>query len=769
MHNCTRFLLLGFLFFLIPVHVMADEISVTGSIPPKATDVQFVLERETAMPVAENETVTYKITYGSRLYYSAPVTLEAAWDPGIVQGTGQSVNIAEYRSGSATSAYANAPAVIDLINRKITWEIPAFPANLQNQSVSFSLITNAVYTGTRDVAFTVRAKAALDGYSVPEQSSITTYRYITQLVPTPSAYPAAAVATPTLTPTPTIPAPFSRSIRSVSLRSITASSMRLDIELPAASSLIVAFSRSPTGAAQKVILPFSPDLKRTVDLDKLEENTSYYVRITATDPYGNQSASDLYVFKTALSSSPPEVIKDSLLVTSDNYVLLDGKADGSSGSMPVVVAPEKQTLVVKFRLNNAQVRKVQAAIRNRTVLGISSSGEDAQDSGLADAFEIATGTYVVTYRTPSRPGAYEIIIRIEDAAGNIVERKIANLNVSESFKVFDSARKIPLEAVRVTLYLFNPRTGSYVLLPPRLFSFQNPSLTTGMGEVTILLPSGKYLARLQGIGYGEKEIPFTLGSGPDEGYPQIYLTPQPFSVGTAAKYYWAAGADVLAQSQIYLASMSSSNRFFELNAFIATALLVILTGLSFSSRLRVPFRSLFAYLSHHGNIAVFRREDGEAINGQVCERTSGEAVPGAEVFLIETRLGKTVSHVRTDAAGRFRMHKLKTERYRIEVMADGHERGLFELDQLQANGESGFVLHIGRGVPGTLFIWEAGQIFENFLSVIFELLLVVSLVFEMSLGSVFGWAKALPFLAASCINLGGWLVHLAHLKKLRER
>jgi hypothetical protein len=60
-------------------------------------------------------------------------------------------------------------------------------------------------------------------------------------------------------------------------------------------------------------------------------------------------------------------------------------------------------------------------------------------------------------------------------------------------------------------------------------------------------------------------------------------------------------------------------------------------------------------------------------------------------------------------------------------------------------------------------LWEDGlSWFEKFLGLIFEFILIQTIVLEITFGFVLGWPKTLPFLIISILNLGIWLLHLTH-------
>jgi len=130
--------------------VSNDQIVVTGKVGAKSDD--FELEADKSVEEAiQNQEVGITINFKSNLNYTArPIKIEAEWSLGTIQGSPiPSVEVVNYLANSANS-YRGAVPIIDLINRKITWNISSIEAGSDN-NLYFKLKTNQNYTGANKV------------------------------------------------------------------------------------------------------------------------------------------------------------------------------------------------------------------------------------------------------------------------------------------------------------------------------------------------------------------------------------------------------------------------------------------------------------------------------------------------------------------------------------------------------------------------------------------------------------------------------------------
>ncbi len=746
-----------------------QSVTVSGIVVPRNSDFQVGITSDATGILHGDSIVTYTITYGSRLYYAGPVTIQTQWDRGTIQGgtATSTVDGLNYIVGSAGITSGASP-VIDLVNQKITWTIPSFPAQTTNQSVTFKLAVSSSYSGTSAVNFPVRVRLITSQVTTPDQSSTLTY----QLNP-PAATPT-PIPTPTIVPTPSVPPPRQPAnlfFTNLSFRSIIDSSIRLLSQTSVPAQLTVSYGTSPTQLIQRMYKsPFTS--VQDILLDNLTANTTYYIQMTATDASGNTKTSEVFNFTTALPSEKPVVNKDSVSFISSDIVLFvprpqntDTTSKNQELPKPLLVVPQDLSYNFRFQVTKGTtVTKVQTIVRNAYVLGITSNQTEEPNTQITDLIETQPGVYEGRLKTPSLPGSYEEFARIYDEKGNIVEDKIADITVSQPLRVYRKDTKQPIERAQMYISYFNFRTKAYLPLPPQLFPVKNPSYTDLNGQDVLALPQGKYQVHITAVGYKEKDVFFTLGPNPGENYPAVFLTAEPFNIVTTVKYYINILSDFLGATKTYVQDISYSVRFFDLNAVVSVSILVFLTLLSFSSRIHVPLRWLFSYFLHYARILSVQKKLGTIIKGRVFEKDSGTPINLAEVYLVAQDSETIFAHTHTDIRGDFLFKILPEKGYDIQVMAEGYEPTRFHQSEIHAVELGGYLLGITKTIHAPSLQKRVMIFITKFFALWFEALLLLSVLFELSLGYTLGWNKALIFFVISLVNLSLWILHLSHLR-----
>lgn len=723
--------------------VSDDQISITATIKERSGDFPLEIKQlTTGEPFPQYTTLEYKITYGSDLSYKIPLTLEASWQAGEIEGApGSTVDVLEYINGSAGLAFNDTSPTIDLVNKKIIWKIKSYPAKKKDQTVSFKLRTNALYTGKRKVNSKVSAKILTDTTSA-EKSVVTSYLYNPRFEATPQE--------------PIV----------VYLRSVTSDRASILIQTLNESRVQVKYGVDLVDLTQGAsTLQYAKE--QIVVLNNLIPQTSYYFTVTAIKKDGTAITSDTFTFNTAKISVAPEVDQESLVFTSSD-IILSFPDDQKSGS-PTFTLPQGTSYNFRFKLNRYEnVKQVQGTVRNKSVLGI--NNEEIIEPTATDTtlFERQPGLFEGRLKSPETPGTYEIYLKVSDYSGNIVENKIAQVQVSERFTIRNQKTGNPIEGAQILLYFYNPRTRIFEVIPEKVIPIKNPSYTDIKGQISYPLPSGKYKAQIVAIGYNAQEIEFNIGPNPGEEYPTVYLSPQPFNLFTLGLYYGTIIRDLAHSFQTYIQKLANSVRFFELNAFLATSFLVFLTLLSFSSRLRIPLHSLIEYFLHRTKIATIHKKLGERIKGRIFDEETGDILALADVFLIDAEKNKVVGHAKTSLNGDFTFLKYPNRAYELEVMKDGYEPILFHESEIQAVELGGYLLSIHKRELGPTIKEKVKIYTEKILSLLFEALLITSIISEASLGYALGWQKVAPFLFISLVNLGLWIIHLSHLRSERN-
>lgn len=759
--------------------LFADQTAQTTAsvtVPPKSSDYQFNLSAiDGKTTVSQNTILSYQITYGANTSgnLASTVTIVADYS-GDTASDG--TDVLDYVTSSATNAYNNTHPVVDILHRTITWTINSLPAGTTDQVVTFQLQTNGNYTEPSSVGLSIRARMSNQYLTLPDQIVQQSYVFNqTLLTPTPSSIPntpspTQLVITPTITKNPTPTITQIKTPMNIFVRSVSPTTISLEIQTDTPTQAIVLYGSEPDNLSNKLIYSSFSQVE-DISLVNLQEKTSYYVKIQTIDTSGTIQNSDIFVFTTGQQSLAPQIDPQTITFVSSDVVLYtappssQNQEKSATPQSPLIVIPQNVSYNFRFQFTQPLIiKRVQAIIRNRHVLGITSSESNDPNSISTDLIETQDGLFEGRLKSPSTPGSYEEFARIYDTQGNITEEKIAEMYVSQPLRVLDKQTKQPIESAQMYIYYANRHSDTYEPLPPQLFPIKNPGYTDINGEFSIPLPQGKYKIKVTAIGYNQENISFMLGKNPQENYPTIYLQREPFNISTTIFYYWTILLDVLGETRLYIQGLSNSIRFFEFNALLASTILVFLTLLSFSRRIHIPLRSLTQYFFHYAQIASIKEKFGNKIVGRLFDKENGAIIPHADVYLIDAQRDTVLGHTITNNNGDFRFLAQPHQGYNIQVMADGFEPVTFLQSEIQAVELGGYLLSIQKRRTKVNIKEKFTIMSEKMLSLWFETLLITSFIFELSLGYTLGWTKAIVFITISLINLTLWLVHLSHLR-----
>ncbi|MBI5621186.1 hypothetical protein HY949_05360 [Candidatus Gottesmanbacteria bacterium] len=716
-----------------------DQITIAGTIKEHAADFPIAIAKDGPEgPVPQYTTIPFTITYGSDLAYAQTLRLEASWNAGEIDGSpGSTVDVLEYKDGSASPAFGRITPTVDLVNKKIVWTIASFPAKKKGQTVTFTLRTNALYTGKRNITSRVTATLYTDKTSVGA-STPAIYRYNPSVLTSPLE--------------PLI----------ITVRSIASGSATLAIESMDETVVRVQYG-TEQNALNKIIRTIQYARDHVVTLPNLTPDTSYFFIVTAFPNDGTSVTSDVYEFRTATRSYAPEIDTSSLMFSSADLIITPVYT--RAGKSPAFSLPQGTPYNFRFKVNNADdIKRIQGIVRNKTVLGITSEEIIEPTSTDTTLFERQPGIFEGRLKSPQDTGTYEIVLNVSDYRGNVAEQTIAEVYVAKRLTIKNKTTEKPVEGAQILILYRNPRTRIFDPIPESVIPVKNPSYTDINGQIPYPLPQGTYKAKITAIGYRGQEVDFTIGQNPGEDYPEVSLVPEPFALPTIARYYWTILLDVVSSSRSYIQKLSRSVRFFELNTLIALTLFVYLTLLSFSSRIRIPLHSLIEYFLHRTKIATIHKKLGERIKGRIFDEKTGDILSSADVFLIDSEKNKIVGHTTTNHKGDFSFLKYAGRSYELEVMKGGYEPIIFHESDIHAVELGGYLLSIHKRDLGPGIREKTAVVTEKIASLLFEALLVGSVISETSLGFALGWQKTVPFLLISLINLGLWILHLTHLR-----
>lgn len=747
------------LLFLSSTSAFAD-ISASATVPARASDFPVAIAQVTPGDnFGPNQTIEYQITYGSDLSFALDsLKIEAQWYDGDSDDE-SSQSVVDYLVGSATNAYGATSPVIDTLNKKIDWTINSFPANTTNQTVNFKIKTNSSYTKNYKVNFKVSARAYGPGVTTSDKMVITSYKY-------PTTTKTSLVASiPTPTPIPTVIPNKPPTINLVEIRTISQNSATIFASNSTPSKISIKYGTSQNGLNQNTSSS-SFSNQTFLTLNKLDENTKYYFKVSSIDKDGNQALSDIFAFKTA--SAPPPVIDTNKLSlsTSDSSVSLYNSQDSSSSvskaepnsPQPIVAIPESTVFKFRFALNNSEnISKVQAFLRNKNVLGISFPSVALADTGITDLVEISPGVWEGSLQTNNLTGNYELYAKITDKKGNLIEQKISSIKVVNKFTVVSSKDNKPIEGTRVLIYIYSPSTKRYFRIPSANISGGNPQFTDSNGKLSLVLPLSKYKAQITNLNYKDQTIFFEIKNNSD--YPSVKLESTNINPFTLGRYYFRALNDVfLYNTQLYAQILTGSVRFFNLVAAVILGFLAILTLMAFSKRHHIPLSSLYSYfyyfLDHDGNQKNY-------VEGVVYDEKKNP-IPSANVYLSDSETEEIISRSKTNKHGEFFFHRTVNQKnkYFLLVMCKGYKTT--PLIPYESKTHVHLKITLSKEHEGLNLIENIGHVINGLLGTCFEALGILTLIFEVFFVANFGFLRTAPFLTISIFNLLIWTLYVHH-------
>lgn len=749
-----------------------NQISVTASVPPQVSDLPITIESlDSGTQFPQYTTLSYQITYGLNTVAPFPLTIQAQWSQGTIEGDSTpSVDILDYVVGSASNAYGDTAPVIDTVNRTITWSISSFPANTTGQTVTFQLETTKGYTGASTVSFTVSARATADSTVTPDENVSQTYLYDASLEPTPTPTPSSTpTPTPTtttttsttITPTPTVtptPAPSAFAFSNIYVYSISQSQAQIDIATNRESTSIVYYGASATNLTQSLTSSLALT-ERIVTLTNLSPDTTYYFKVISTDTYGNKITSDIFIFKTAVPSEAPAVDTQSLIVTSNNNILtspnLRPTASPSKPSnvlpKPTLVVPISTEFTIQFSLiKTTLIKSIVAFIVNKNVLAASTTRTEGTSS--VALFETQPGVYTGKLLSLPDPGNYEIYVRLIDYNGNITVQKIADLKIVNKFTIFDKVSHKAIEKARVLLYLYNSQSRTYEIISQGILPITNPSYSLPDGTVDITLPPGKYRAEILALGYDSNTVNFSIDYTGDN-YPTVYLNPQPFNLSTTIQYYFGTLSDAFLASQTFFRQQAQSSHLFDLTTIGALIFLIVITTLSISARTHIEILYL-PYFLYFKFILLFKKDVRRIVFGRVIDEKTDEPITRANIYLSTLDGKQVLVNLISNKLGEFYYNNANGLDYRITASKEGYS--------LVKPWD--FYNNVVHEIPATIKMQLLGKphysffsmirfYLEDFLGMLMEFLLIFGFFLEIYFISTFGFVKAAPFFAITVINI----------------
>jgi len=267
---------------------------------------------------------------------------------------------------------------------------------------------------------------------------------------------------------------------------------------------------------------------------------------------------------------------------------------------------------------------------------------------------------------------------------------------------------------------------------------------------------------LADIGYNDQTVEFTIGTGAQDGFPNIHLEKAPFNILRVFRYHFRNITEVmLLAAADYVNSIVVSLRLFDTFSSFSLAVLIFLTVFSFSRRTHISLINLPRFIFYHLQRLFQRASESRLVGGWVVDQETKRLLPGAHVFLIKADGNQIIDQSVTTERGQFISKGSLEGDYHLMVMKKGYKPSPLLAYPHASGSPDKFIVGLEKAETSTEYVLShlEGAAF-NIVGFSFELLLATSLLFEVLFVRSFGLARTLPFLAMSFINLGVWFIYL---------
>ncbi len=709
-----------------------DQVTISGIILPPASDYSVQVQGDDGgSTLSQNTTITYTITYGSTYGFSTPLTLQATWPLGTIEGSGTpSVEFLEYVAGSASNAYGGAAPVIDLQARAITWTIASLPGNTTGQTVSFQLKTTESYQGSSTLTGAIKAHITEPIATADSQAPIT-YQYVPSVAPpdddaddedSDEQSSQDKPDTPVATPQPQDSPDFS----SYELIRVGNTNATIRVELTSSAAVIAFYGTSPD--ALKQTINSQSATTHTFALSNLQPATTYFVRFTLSD--GTQS--ELLEFKTAQAELDPSVI--SVQLTSDGLFYWSGTANQQNP----LLFPSGWPLEITVSLQDDA---------HTSTITIYAAGD--QDTGEYLTSLTRTQSGVWSGRVPAIQGSGNTSFwaTVTTSTGLLKQIPLFNLLLSDQLTVVDDSTGQPIERARLEMYTKDPVTQIYKWLAAPEFLLQNPLYTTAGGRLPIALSPADYRFDISAVGYVSQQVDFSLLNA--NSFPSVRLQ---------------RGGNVIVGSIFYHAETIRLKlaQYFEIFKHDAQSPAVIQLVTWWTLLFSTPFTIAFLLSAARFSLPDFWRTSfvGAAlgatgvrrkrpfISGAVLSETTKKLLSNA-VITIQDYQGKTRQVIQSLRGGRFIIQrKYCGDGATANIFALGYKPAKVDLDEAADQLEVRLSPE-GESTSRALISVSLKHVALN----VFFLNLLVSLLLGAFFAFLYGNSAALPFFVLSVINI----------------
>lgn len=773
-----RFLILVFIvlfllstrFWSILPLVFASDLSVSATVPADTNDFQLEITSSGTSPLKAQTIYSYTITYGSYLANATNFAIVASWSEGTLEGSDTQITAVEYVLGSASNGENNTTPIIDLTHKTITWEFDSFPAQTTDKILTFQLKTRSFSSKNQKINFVVSTDLTGPG--------VTINKTLSQYLLTESASDNTAEVTSTPTPThiiaTTTPAESLQKqalyFEVIDIRKLTANEAIIFIKTNKPSRINVAYGKDRS-FFEHIVYKNTYETSHLITLPNLDQQTHYYLKITIADDK-NHLQSETYAFVTPRKIELATVQRNTVYVISNNIIFntfaLSNFQTNTKGKLdePTIVLPFGTPYTLQASLtNNEQIKKVEIFVRNDSVLGIFSfekthalSNRSAASTSHAEILHLLShNRYFATLTVPTTKGKYSIFLRITDMYGNITEEKIGEIIASPPIRVFSSRDQKGVEGARAVLALYDEKKKRYTLTTPSTMPILNPSYSNYRGEISLVLPEGKYQLTVTHPAYFGKTIQFTIPNKSLE-YPHVTLDKKPFAISVLASLHRETIQRMLVEPlQRYTAFLLFSERMSDLTKSVSVGLFLFLSIFSFAKRIQLSPMYLPFYIvrvlhskRRHNNFTL------NLLKGRIIAVDNKKGLSHVNIYLFDTKK-RIRNHAVSNSSGFFVLKNIPDGEYTLAFLKEGYEA--VYLSTKIPHSTSLVHINLTKKAPAKTKIERMKRTFSYVASFIFEIVILSIFLFMILIGLQWGLQNSVPYLLLNSINLGLWILY----------
>lgn len=728
-------------------------LTINGVIPPRSSDFQFnFVSDAVSEEVGKSEVVTFTVTYGSSLDYATSLTLEAEWTLGTSPSSNvSSFDVLSYVPGSASDAYGGTDPVINTVARTITWSITSFPANTQNQQVTFQLVSPSSRVSDETLGVDITATLSTHQIQLPTQEIHLEHAPIA-VNPTATRTPTPAptsVSSTTSTPTPTPTTSFVFTELDIQRLNSTSAVIRVKTNRKSKKTLTYATStyldmRVPDNVFRE---------QSFLEIQNLTPDSKYYLKVIAEDESGVRiESSDFFTFTTPSTIIELAIRTEDLTVSSSGIVLVDKSKEQTH--TPVTIPKNVPITIVLPSDYTQSPLLVYVRFVNSRVLGVSSTDSVPYLQKIR-LLETQQGIFSGIIKTPSTLGEYDLLIETHMSAGSPLIETLAPVRVVNPMTVLSAKDDTPIEDARVYVETFNNATRLFEPYSSQTFGFPNPIYSDANGMVPMLFADATYIIKTSRIGYKTDERKDIFISKINTSYPVIRLLESSPSIADYVEYYSDLISDLLRGSRQYMGNLLASDRVYDLTSTIGIAIFSILSLTLAAHKIKIGLEDLYVFIELSLS-KLFRRgrQRGEMYSLFVVG-LNGLPVPSA--FVMCTEIGNPHRVFRrslTNAIGEVHVPIEKDTSLAIHISKRGYQSKTIEITQQEVKGIAHEVELVPDKRPSlpspVMFLFTLlGRIMHSCADVA----LVVVVVSHLLYIAQFGVVRDIPFALITFLNI----------------